>query len=489
MAAAVAAREVSPQELLDEALKRARRHEAANIVVTTMVDEARAQLRELPDDAPFRGVPFLLKDLAVSYKGSPLRSGSRVYRDYVPNFDSELVKRWKAAGVVLFGRTNTPEFGILPTTEPELYGPTHNPWKRGHSPGGSSGGAAAAVAAGIVPIAHAGDGGGSIRIPASCCGVFGFKPSRGMTPNGPHMSENLHGFAIQHVVTRSVRDSAAMLDATHGPEVESPYFGPPVAIPFATEAKTDPGRLKIALWTEPLVHAKATDPEVAAAVRETAKLVESLGHEVIETKPKYDSELFTYSFFRLFCCVAAGEVLNTQRLLGREMSRQDVELTTWIGALFGKAMTGGEFSLALRDLQAVMRDWARFFTEYDVLLTPVTARVPPAHGSFNPKPAERVVMEALARANASRVIKLPGVIDRIVSKAYDYSPFTMFGNAGGLPSMSVPLSMSKSGLPIGSLFTSRLGNDGLLFRLAGQLERAAPWAARRAPNFGLTGTA
>ncbi|RYZ60630.1 MAG: amidase, partial [Proteobacteria bacterium] len=377
-------------------------------------------------------------------------------------------------------------FGILPTTEPDLYGPAHNPWRQGYSTGGSSGGAAAAVAAGIAPIAHAGDGGGSIRIPASCCGVFGFKPSRGMTPNGPHMSENLHGFAIQHVVTRTVRDSAVMLDATHGPETVSPYFGPTVTTPFATEIRTAPGPLRIAVWTDPLVNAKPADPEVVAAIRQTAKLLESLGHHVTEAKPTYDQDLFSYSFFRLFCCAAAGEVLNTQRMLGRDLTRDDVELTTWMGALFGKAMTGGEFSLALRDLQTVMRDWARFLTDYDVLLTPVTARPPPKHGALTPPRAERLVMETIARANAARIVKIPGVIDRIVSKAYDYSPYTMFGNAGGLPSMSVPLSMSREGLPIGSLFTSRLGRDGLLFQLAAQLEEAQPWIQKRAPRFGLS---
>ena len=487
MADAVNAGKVSADELLTEAIRRVERHRAKNAVVTDMFDEARAQLRNgVPLDGPFRGVPFLLKDLAVSYAGSPLRSGSRIYKDYRPTFDSELVTRWKKTGVVMFGRTNTPEFGILPTTEPELYGPAHNPWKAGHSTGGSSGGAAAAVAAGITPIAHAGDGGGSIRIPASCCGVFGFKPSRGMTPNGPNMSENLHGFAIQRVVTRSVRDSAVMLDATHGPEVVSPYHGPPVPVPFAEEMRTKPGRLRIALWTAPLVNAKPADPEVVAAVRETAKLLESLGHDVTEAKPTYDQDLFSYSFFRLFCCAAAGEVLNTQRLIGRELTRSDVELTTWMGALFGRAMTGGEFSLALRDLQTVMRDWAHFLSDYDVLLTPVTARPPPKHGALTPPRHERLVMETIARTNASRIVKIPGVIDRIVAKAYDYSPYTMFGNAGGLPSMSVPLSMSRDGLPIGSLFTARYGRDGLLYRLAGQLEEARPWFSTRAPGFGLS---
>lgn len=486
MAAAVAERRVSPDELLTEAIRRAEKHASLNAIVTQMFEEARAQIRKgLVEGGPFRGVPFLLKDLAVSYAGSPLRNGSKIYRNYVPDFDSELVTRWKTAGVVMFGRTNTPEFGILPTTEPELYGPAHNPWKKGHSTGGSSGGAAAAVAAGIAPIAHAGDGGGSIRIPASCCGVFGFKPSRGMTPNGPHMSENLHGFAIQHVVTRSVRDSAMMLDATHGPETESPYFGPTVTTPFTTEMKTAPGPLRIAVWTDPLVNAKPADPEVVAAIRDTAKLLESLGHHVTEAKPSYDQDLFSYSFFRLFCCAAAGEVLNTQRLLGRDLTRDDVELTTWMGALFGKAMTGGEFSLALRDMQTVMRDWSRFLTDYDVLLTPVTARVPPRHGALTPPRHERLVMETIARTNASRIVKIPGVIDRIVSKAYDYSPYTMFGNAGGLPSMSVPLSMSRDGLPIGSLFTARLGRDGLLFRIAGQLEQARPWGKIRPATFGL----
>ena len=479
MAEAVRSKQVSADELLTCAIRRVEQTRELNAVVTDMFDVGRAAIQRGLGEGPFHGVPFLLKDLAVSFAGSPLRSGSRIYRDYVPDYDSELVSRWKQAGVTIFGRTNTPEFGILPTTEPELYGPAHNPWKRGYSTGGSSGGAAAAVAARIVPLAHAGDGGGSIRIPASCCGVFGFKPSRAMNPDGPHMSENMHGFAIQHVVTRSVRDSAVMLDQTRGPEVVSPYFGPPVEVPFANEVQRDPGRLRVAFWTAPLVDAKPADREVVAEIEKTAKRMEELGHDVVEAKPTYDQSMFSAAFFRLYCCAAAGEVLNTQRMLKREITRSDVELETWMGALFGRAMTGGEFSLALRDLQTVMRDWARFLSEYDVLLTPVTARVSPRHGALSPARGERLVMETIARTNAARVVKIPGVIDRIVSKAYDFSPYTMFGNAGGLPSMSVPLGMSREGLPIGSLFTARIGRDGTLFSLAAQLERAYPWADRR----------
>lgn len=485
MAEAVRQKKVSATELLEESIRRTEQvNPKLNIVVIKMYEQGRrdaaaidAGTADVAHDAAFRGVPFLLKELGAAYKGVPFRGASRLFYDYVPDFDAEIVTRWKKSGLVMFGKTNTPEFGVLPITEPELYGAAHNPWRLGHTPGGSSGGAAASVAARIVPVAHAGDGGGSIRIPSSACGVFGFKPSRARTPTGPDSQEDLHGCAIQHAITRSVRDSAALLDAVTGEEITQAYSCPPNPRSFLDETKLPPGKLRVAFWTDPLVPADPTDGEVVQSIEETARLLESLGHHVERARPKYDGKLFAGSFFRLFCSAAAGELVRTSRDRGSPVHREEVELTTWLIALFGSAMSAGEFSAGVRDMQDVSMSWARFLTDYDVLLTPALARVPIRHGSIAPNAIERVFHEFIGRAELSQIVKLPGVMDRLVASAYQFAPFTMFANTGGLPSMSVPLGFAKNGLPIGSMFTARFAQDAKLFRLAAQLEQTKPWFA------------
>lgn len=469
--------QVHPSELCEEAISRIEKvNPILNAVVVPMFDEARRVAKGPLPDGPFRGVPFLLKDLRSAYAGFPMRAGSRVLASYVPSYDNELVKRYKAAGLVIAGKTSTPEFGILPVTEPDLHGPTKNPWDIGHTPGGSSGGAAAVVAAGIVPVAQGGDGGGSIRIPASCCGVFGLKPSRGRIPVGPEDSEIFFGFAIEHVLSRTVRDSAAMLDATHGPELTSIYHAREPERPFLEEVKRDPGKLRIAFTTRPFLPAKA-HPECAAAAREAANLLASLGHDVDEACPSFDGHSFARSFFLMFCVAAATELFMLQKLVGRPLRPGDVEPGTWACAMIGKRTPAPEFTVALRKLREHQRTIARFYADYDLLLTPTLAKPPLPIGALR-HPAQEAVLDAVGRNRSLRwILGIPKLIDVVVDRAYGFTPFTPLANVTGQPSMSVPFTWHSNGLPLGVMLTGRLGDEATLFRVAAQMEAARPWAS------------
>jgi amidase len=481
LAALVRDGEVSPRELLDEAITRAERvNPRLNAIVIEMYDHARRHLREPLPEGPFCGVPFLLKDLVSGYTGVPLQGGSRMFRGYVPDRHAELVSRYEQAGVVVFGKTNTPELGILPTTEPELYGPTHNPWRHGVTPGGSSGGSAAAVAAGIVPMAHGGDGGGSIRIPAACCGLFGLKPSRNRNPVGPDASEAFFGFAVEHVITRTVRDSAAMLDATAGPEPTSLFFAPPGGS-FLSALDRPPDKLRVAFTAEPLLPA---EPNVDAtrAVEEAASLCEELGHHVERAEPQLDGRAFAKAFFHHFAAGTASELLMAEDLHHRPMGPADVERTTWLLSLVGRSISGAELvrqrQVLFREARAVLR----FFQHYDVLLTPTLGRPPLPHGALDPTGFEAQLQRVVAAAGTPAVMKLPGIVDAAVERAYAFAPYTPVFNVTGQPSASVPLYWTDDGLPLGAMITGRLGAEGRILRLAAQLEEARPWFDRRPPT-------
>ncbi|MEZ4293756.1 MAG: amidase [Polyangiaceae bacterium] len=481
LAALVRAGEVTSSELVDEAIRRIQTlNPTLNTVVVPMFDEARRVARGPLPDGPFRGVPFLLKDLRAAYAGFPMRAGSRLLQDYVPSEDAELVRRYKAAGLVIAGKTNTPEMGILPVTEPDLYGPTRNPWDPTRTPGGSSGGAAASVASGIVPVAQGGDGGGSIRIPASCCGVFGLKPSRGRMPVGPHDSELFFGFAIEHVLSRTVRDSAAMLDITSGSEPTSLYHARDPERPFLEEVGRDPGKLRIAFTTRPFLPAK-THPDCAAAAGDAASLCASLGHHVEEASPVIDGHLFARCFFLMFCAGAATELALIEEVLGRRVRPGDVEPGTWACALIGRRMSATDFNVSMRKLRDQQRTIMRFFANHDVLLTPTLAQPPLPVGSLR-HPVQETVLDIVGRSASLRwILGIPRLVDAVVDRAYAFTPFTPIANVTGQPSMSVPLSWNAAGLPIGSMFTARLGEEATLLRLAAQLEAARPWSHRRPP--------
>jgi len=365
-------------------------------------------------------------------------------------------------------------------TEPDLFGACRNPWNLERTTGGSSGGSAAAVAAGIVPVAHGGDGGGSIRIPASCCGVFGLKPTRGRNPCGPDASEHWMGFAAEHVLTRSVRDSAALLDVSAGPEPTSPYWAPPPARPFLAEVGAPPGRLRIAFTCVPHLPGRV-HPDCVAAVLDAARLCESLGHQVSEAGPEIAAEEFAFHFFVIVCASIAGGILGAEQLFQRTVERSDLELATWLSGLLGKQFQAGDTVASLGVLQAAARKVSRFYDDYDVLLTPVLGAPPLRIGELQPKGAELLAQQAIARFKLGRALKFRRVIEATVSRVFEFVPFSPVANVTGQPSMSVPLFWNAEGLPIGTMFTGRFGDEATLLRLAGQLEAARPWQKRRPP--------
>ncbi len=452
--------EVQPVELVDEAIRRIERlNPELNAVITTMYDGARAAALDGLPGGPFKGVPFLLKDLTAIYGGVPMSWGSTFVSGYVPDHDSELVLRYKRAGLVIVGKTNVPEFGILPTTEPRLHGPAHNPWDLTRTPGGSSGGSAAAVAAGLTPMAHGNDGGGSIRIPSSCCGLFGLKPTRARNPLGPHLGDMASGLVAEHALTRSVRDSAALLDATAGPAVGDPYCAPPPERPFLHEVGADPGRLRIRFTSEPLTGVKVHQHCVDAVV-DAAQLCAELGHDVEEIKLNLPGQLLMQSFTTVWSALAAWSIDIMAFLTGRTPTPEQFEPLTWALAERGRQRSSADYIMAVTAMQRSSRTVCRFCLDFDVLLTPTLAQPPPPLGHFSGPPDRP--WEALYRAA-------------------EFIPFTPLCNMTGQPAMSVPLYWNSDNLPIGSQFIGRFGDEATLFRLAAQLEEARPWADRRPP--------
>jgi amidase len=475
LAQLVREKQVKPSELLEEAVRSIEQlNPQINAVIHKMYDLARqAAENDLPD-GPFSGVPFLLKDLTMAYAGVPLRSGCRFHDHYVPDYDSELVKRYKAAGVIVLGKTNAPEYGLAPTTEPVLFGSSNNPWDLSRTTGGSSGGSAAAVASLMVPLAHASDGGGSIRIPASCCGVFGLKPTRGRTPLGPAMGDAWHGLNCEHVVSRSVRDSAAMLDATAGPDVGAPYYAPPPARPFLKEVATDPGRLRIAFTADPLLPGPV-HKDCIEGLKATVTLCQDLGHQVIEAAPKLDGHAFVRAFFTMVCGETRATIDEAAHMLGRKATAAKFEVETWATGLIGTKISAADFARALRYLKLSARQVGQFFEEYDILLTPTLARPPVVTGELQLKGAEAFSMKLLSRINAARILRMVAKSGSLAEQVFEFFLFTPLFNATGQPAMSVPLHWNDEGLPIGMQFVGRYADETTLFRLAGQLERARPW--------------
>lgn len=449
-------REVSPAELLETAIARmAAVNGQVNAVTMDLSAWGRQAVAHPIPDGPLAGVPFLLKDLGAQLAGSATSSGSALFKDLAATEDSAIVSLYKQAGLVIFGKTNTPEFGLMPVTEPALFGPSRNPWDLSRTPGGSSGGASAAVAAGIVPAAHASDGGGSIRTPASACGLFGMKPSRGRVSFAP-MGEGWGGASIQHAVTRSVRDSAVLLDAVCAPQPGDPYFLPPPERPFAQEVGRDPGRLSIGFTTAALASA-ALDPECAEAVRVTARLCEDMGHLVEEvTLPGNLAAMQQAAGDVIGASIVATFEAEGERR-GRPVEASDVEPLTWAMAQRGRAVTGSAYVRGLAAIHAYGRAMAGLFERYDVVLlsTLGSPAIPIGH--------------------------LTEDFGKYAERLFAFMPNTQAFNNTGQPAMTVPLAWSHSDLPIGLQFVGRMGEEALLFRLAGQLEKARPWFDRIAP--------
>ena len=463
LAGLVARKEVTPAELVDAAIARIEAHNPAlNAVVYKGYDDARRWAEGPLPDGPFRGVPFLVKDLGVNVAGWPTTAGSRFMRDYVPTQDSILATRWRAAGLVLLGRTNTPEFGITGTTESARLGPCRNPWNTRHIAGGSSGGGAAGVASGMVPMAHASDGLGSIRIPAACCGLVGLKTTRARNPDSGEDGERAMGFSVDHVVTRTVRDSAAMLDATSAPEIDSPYPALPRERPFIEEVERAPGRLKIAYSAE-TPRGTPIHEENMAALEATVALLKGLGHDCIEQGLGVDYRALYRAQGAVSASNFAASMAERCAMLGREPEPDELEPLTWAALQAGRRLTGADAFKGWRDLRRLSRQILRNLVPFDAYLCPVMGTPPPEIGYIDPV--------ALAPRDVNR-------------RQAEVFPFTPPFNFTGQPSLSLPLAWSSDGLPIGMMFTGRYGDEATLFRLAGQLEKEQPWIGRKPAVWG-----
>lgn len=480
LAELVRKREVSPSELVETAIEHIEAvNPRLNAVIHTMYEQARAAAARPLPPGPFAGVPFLLKDLVALIAGVPISAGCRAVHGLVPDCDSTMIERYRAAGLVFVGKTNTPELGVAVVTEPELFGPTHNPWDLTRSPGGSSGGSGAAVAARLVPVASGSDGGGSLRIPASACGVFALKPSRGRNPCGPERGDLWHGLACEHVISRSVRDSAAMLDVTAGPDPGAPYHAPPATRPFLDEVGVDPGRLRIAFTTRSLLGSHVAR-ECVDGVEQTARLLAELGHDVEEAAPSIDREPFTRAFLTVVSVQIAAELDEIAHLRGQPVSGQ-VEPITRAMELFGRTVGATELERTFRLLHRASRQIGAFFQRHDVLLTPTLSRPPLTTGGLQPTPIEHALLRTMSVLRAGSLMKRFQLIEKMAPKFFDYAGFTPVFNVTGQPAMSVPLVWSQDGLPIGMQLAGRYGDEATLLRLAAQLESARPWADRRPP--------
>jgi amidase len=479
MAEAVRRRELSPAELLDAAIARIEaRNPALNAVVERLFERARTRADRLPD-GPLRGVPFLVKDLVLQLEGTVTTQSTRLGVGRVAARSSQLAERYEAAGVQILGKTNTPEFGIMGVTEPELRGPARNPWGFEHTPGGSSGGSAAAVAARMVPAAHGGDGGGSIRIPASACGLVGLKPSRGRVSMAPFASEAWGGLVQEHVLTRSVRDSALFLDAVDAPTAGEPFAAPPKARPWTEEAARDPKRLKIAFTREALF-ADASHPDCSAAVDDAVALLRSLGHEVDEARPDFSREALTRAYFLMVATGVAADVEEAARAAGKAPSFADFEPGTWVLAMIGWKATAMELTRARAEMLAASRALGDFHGRYDLFLTSTLARPPAKIGELMPSGSERAQIQALRFLGLKPL--LDHALETMAKDKLAATPNTQLFNLTGQPAISLPLHWNAAGLPVGVQLAAPLGGEGLLFQIARQLEVARPWAHRMPPT-------
>ena len=484
LAELVRQRDVTPAELAEAALARvAARNPELNAFPHVESADRVQKAAELAADGPFHGVPYPVKDLMHAVAGMPMRGGSTAMRGVVPSEDAFLVQRMREAGLVLIGKTATPEFGLMGVTEPEATGPTRNPWALDRTPGGSSGGAAATVAARIVPAADAADGGGSIRIPASFCGLFGLKPTRGRVTEGPDIGEGWHGAAASLAITRSVRDTAALLDALSGPAPGDPVALPKPETPFLRQLEREPGRLRIGFTTRsPL--GTPVDPECVQAAVDAAHLLESLGHHVEEAEPQLDGRSIATGYLTMYFGQVASVLRRVEAKLGPGAS-QETELTTRFLGSIGESLSAGRYVELLNEWNTLGRAIGRFHETYDLYMTPTVAALAPIVGSQAPTAAERALMRTAIATRAGGVLLKSGFVEQLVDERLSATPFTQLANLAGLPAMSVPLHWTgpqlgaPGGLPVGVQFVARPAQEAMLLQLARQLEAERPWAHRR----------
>jgi amidase len=473
LAKMISDKEVTSNELLEIAKARCEQvNPKINAVVTTFYDRAIEDIKNSNlQDGFYHGVPFLIKDLLAEYTGTPISNGSKTYSGFVSSKNSELVNRYLASGVNIFGKTSTPEFGVMPVTEPEAFGPCRNPWDLDRTPGGSSGGSGSSIASGIVPMASGGDGGGSIRIPAACCGLFGLKPSRGRTPTGPFHGEHWDGAAIEHVLSRSVRDSAKMLDLTCGIEVGAGYLNSLPVTAYSEVIKKDPKKLKIGWTCESFVGSPVCQ-ENRDAIAHTVKLLQELGHQVEEVKLDFDGTKLATSYLTMNCAHVAYDLEVAKEL---NPSGGKAELTTRVLGLLGRSMSAKDWVQAKNHWNTLARQMGEYHLNYDLLLTPTLGTLPVKIGELNPKSSEVALMKVVESMGLGKALIKTGIVDQLAYEALSKVPFTQVANMTGQPAMSVPLYWTPEDIPCGSHFMAKMGDECTLFAIAAQLERSQPW--------------
>jgi amidase len=468
---------VKAEELVALAIERAEAvNPSINAIVYPMYDNAKKMAKAANPDSVFGGQAFVVKDLGHEIRGTPRTSGSKGYQGYISRADNFLVQQFRKAGLSFLGKTNTSEFGLAPFTEPELFGPSRNPWQQAYTPGGSSGGSGAAVAAGICPLGSASDGGGSIRIPASCCGLVGLKPSRSLLSLGPQSGEGWQGAIVEGCVSKSARDTAAFLDAVRGSMPGEGYLPYRPAPPFLQQIKTPPKPLKIA-WSTQNPLGLNVEEDCIQATLHTANLLEQLGHHVEEVPLPYRREDITEVFVQMVIGEAGAELMEMASFLGRKVSLRDVELPTYILHMLSQSFSAGDFAYQKRRWNEICRRTGQFHEQYDILLTPTLAMAPFKIGQLQLSPTEKNVLKLAATLNLRSALK--SQIEELADKIFAFIPFTPYANMSGQPSISLPLYWNTAGLPIGSMFTAAIGQDGLLLQLAAQLEEAQDWKQKQ----------
>lgn len=476
LAELVQKKEVTAAEIVESAIARLERlNPKINAVIHKMYEKARLAAEKITGKEPFAGVPMLVKDISQEIKGEPITCGAKSLRDCLAEEDATFVKRARATGVVFLGITNVPEFALMGTTEPKYYGPTRNPWNKDYTPGGSSGGSAAAVAAGIVPIAGANDGGGSIRIPAAYCGLFGLKPSRGRMPAGPFSGRHWQGASVDHVLTRSVRDSALMLDLIKGYEAGAAFPPPPFDHNYLECVSQGPiNKLKIAFCLRSPIGTEVHRECREAAIK-AAQLLESLGHIVDEKEAPVDGNKIAQSYMTLYFGEVAADIASLEEVLGRKARMNDVEPATWMLGLLGKVTSSEEWVLSIREWDTAAFEMEAFFEDYDLYMTPTTADPPSRIGEQDMAPKEATLIKLVSSLNLIKAVKKSGFVDNLIKRSLKRTPFTQLANLTGQPAMSAPLHMTMEGLPVGVQFIAAKGREDVLYRLAGQLEQSQHW--------------
>ncbi|MBQ0833598.1 amidase [Marinobacter sp.] len=463
--------EVTSREVCEAAVERATSvNGSLNAICFPQFSEALAQ--DFPQQGAFAGVPLLLKDLAQEQSGRPCTYGSRGFRNNIAPQDSEFVRRAREGGLVFLGRTATPEFGLKAITESELWGPSRNPWNTKLTPGGSSGGSGAATAAGVVPMAGANDGGGSIRIPAAYNGLFGLKPSRGRISSGPLMGESWTGASSDHVVTRTVRDSAAMLDVLSGSAPGDPFVIPAPGTAYADVMQQAPGSLKIGVFTAS-PYGTEVAPECVAAVEETARILENLGHKVEYARPEFDGMALARCYLGLYFGEVSAMMSKVKEQFGADDS--DFELDTRLMGMLGNTMPLSDYVLRRQQWNEFSRALGAFFGGYDLYLCPTTGQLPAGIGELDTPAHLKLAGKLMLRLNAGKMLHRSGQVDHMAMESLARTPFTQLANLTGTPAMSVPVHWTAEGLPVGVQFGAPHGGEDVLLQMAAQLEAAAPW--------------